>query len=68
MKRMTTTELSQDSGGKVLACRTLRMWLVAIGIHRLPRDRDCSSRGHGMAKGHDFLTSTLAKGIFYFDI
>ena len=41
MRRMTTTELSQDSGGKVLVCRTLRMWLVATGIHRLPRDRDC---------------------------
>ena len=41
MRRMTTTELSQDSGRKVLVCRTLRMWLVATGTHRLPRDRDC---------------------------
>ena len=40
MRRMTTIDLSQDNGGKVFVCRTLRMSQVATGTHRLPRNRD----------------------------
>ena len=42
MRRMTTIDLSQDNGGKVFVCRTLRMSQVATGTHRLPRNRGCT--------------------------